>query len=104
MFEIVLYPLPGNIYCGDRSRSYWEEIKPLRNVVILDLSKVFAGPFCSQQLSDLGAKVIKVEPIDTGDDTRTWEPKRECYDTEQNVRRDVRHLCLSDDRSFWWSS
>jgi formyl-CoA transferase len=52
-------------------------VKPLRNVTILDLSKVFAGPFCSQQLSDLGAKVIKVEPVATGDDTRTWEPKRE---------------------------
>ena len=54
-----------------------KKLKPLRNVVILDLSKVFAGPFCSQQLSDLGAKVIKIEPIDTGDDTRTWEPKRD---------------------------
>ena len=52
-------------------------MKPLRNVTIIDLSKVFAGPFCSQQLSDLGARVIKVEPVVTGDDTRAWEPKRD---------------------------
>lgn len=51
-------------------------MKPLRNITIIDLSKVFAGPFCSQQLSDLGARVIKVEPIVTGDDTRAWEPKK----------------------------
>lgn len=52
-------------------------MKPLRNTTIIDLSKVFAGPFCTQQLSDLGAKVIKVEAINTGDDTRSWAPQKD---------------------------
>jgi formyl-CoA transferase len=51
-------------------------MKPLRNVTILDLSKVFAGPLCGQYLGDLGAEVIKVEPVQDGDDTRGWAPQK----------------------------
>lgn len=52
-------------------------MKPLRNITVVDLSKVLAGPLCGQYLGDLGAEVIKVEPVDGGDDTRGWLPQRE---------------------------
>jgi formyl-CoA transferase len=47
---------------------------PLSHLTILDLSRVLAGPWCTQLLADLGATVIKIERPDTGDDTRAWGP------------------------------
>ena len=46
---------------------------PLDGLLVADLSRVLAGPYCSMLLADLGATVIKVESPD-GDDTRTWSP------------------------------
>lgn len=46
----------------------------LNDVRVLDLSRVLAGPWCTQNLADLGAEVIKVERPKTGDDTRSWGP------------------------------
>ena len=47
---------------------------PLSGLHILDLSRILAGPTCTQLLGDYGADVIKVEKPGTGDDTRSWGP------------------------------
>jgi crotonobetainyl-CoA:carnitine CoA-transferase CaiB-like acyl-CoA transferase len=46
----------------------------LKDIRILDLTRVLAGPFCTQLLADYGADVIKVEKPGNGDDTRAWGP------------------------------
>jgi crotonobetainyl-CoA:carnitine CoA-transferase CaiB-like acyl-CoA transferase len=48
--------------------------EPLMGVRILDLSRILAGPSCTQLLGDLGADVIKIEKPGNGDDTRAWGP------------------------------
>src|SRR5579872_2581426 len=47
---------------------------PLKDLKVLDLSRVLAGPVCTQLLADLGADVVKVERPGLGDDTRHWGP------------------------------
>ena len=47
---------------------------PLSHLTVLDLSRVLAGPWCTQLLADMGAEVIKIEKPGTGDDTRSWGP------------------------------
>ncbi len=52
-----------------------ESSGPLAGVNVLDLSRILAGPSCTQLLGDLGASVLKIEnPATKGDDTRTWGP------------------------------
>ena len=47
---------------------------PLKNLLVLDLTRVLVGPYCTMILSDLGARVIKVEAPDVGDDSRKFGP------------------------------
>ncbi|MDD2717585.1 MAG: CaiB/BaiF CoA-transferase family protein [Candidatus Wallbacteria bacterium] len=49
-------------------------MKPLENILVLDLTRVLAGPYCTMLLSDLGARVIKVEQPGCGDDSRHFGP------------------------------
>lgn len=49
-------------------------IGALSHIRVLDLSRILAGPWCTQNLADLGAEVIKVERPRSGDDTRSWGP------------------------------
>lgn len=48
--------------------------KSLQSLRVLDLSRVLAGPYCTQMLGDLGAEIIKIEKPGAGDDTRLWGP------------------------------
>ncbi len=47
---------------------------PLKGLRVVDLSRILAGPWCTQLLGDLGAEVIKIEHPERGDDTRQWGP------------------------------
>src|SRR5450759_4845502 len=47
---------------------------PLDGVTVLDLTRVLSGPYCTMLLSDMGARVIKIEQPGKGDDTRMWGP------------------------------
>lgn len=55
----------------------------LNGIKVLDLSRVLAGPWITQTMADLGARVIKVERPEVGDDTRTWGPP--FFETDQGA-------------------
>ncbi|KAJ5522716.1 hypothetical protein N7513_013289 [Penicillium frequentans] len=59
---------------------------PLHGIKILDLTRVLAGPFCTQILADYGADVLKVENPRGGDDTRLWrtEAEKKIWKSDQN--------------------
>ena len=52
---------------------------PLKNLLVLDLTRVLVGPYCTMMFSDLGARVIKVEAPEVGDDSRNFGPFIEDY-------------------------
>ena len=73
---------------------------PLNGVTVLDLTRILAGPFCTMQLYDLGARVIKVEPPGGGDDSRLVGPficGRSAYFTSLNRGKESIALDLKED-------
>ncbi len=74
---------------------------PLEGLLVVDLSRVLAGPFATMLLADLGARVIKVEKRGTGDDSRTYGPfvdGRSLYFARVNRGKESVALDLKDER------
>jgi CoA:oxalate CoA-transferase len=72
---------------------------PLEGLLVVDFSRVLAGPFATMMLADLGARVIKVEKPDTGDDSRTYGPfvgDRSLYFARVNRGKESISLDLGD--------
>lgn len=77
-------------------------MQPLDDLLVIDLTRALAGPFCTVMLSDLGARVIKVETPEGGDDTRGWGPpfigKESAYFLGVNRNKESLTLNLKDPR------
>jgi CoA:oxalate CoA-transferase len=74
---------------------------PLSGVLVLDLTRVLAGPFCTMMLAELGARVIKVENPDGGDDARHFDPffgKQSAYFLSLNRGKESIALNLKDSK------
>jgi crotonobetainyl-CoA:carnitine CoA-transferase CaiB-like acyl-CoA transferase len=75
------------------------ETGPLDGITVLDASRVLVGPFCTMQLGDLGADVIKVERPEGGDQTRGWYPPTYNESEESayyvSINRNKRSLTLN---------
>mgnify|MGYP003485832862 FL=1 len=65
---------------------------PLQRLVVLDLSRILAGPWATQVLADFGAEVIKVEHPRGGDDTRQWGPPYLADATGQSTSESAYYL------------
>lgn len=77
-------------------------MQPLDDLTVVDLTRALAGPFCTLMLGDLGARIIKVETPDGGDDTRGWGPPfigaESAYFLTINRNKESLTLNLKDER------
>lgn len=80
------------------TRRYFSHDAPLRDVRILDLTRIVAGPYCTMILGDLGADVIKIERPGTGDEARKWGPPYIANTTETcyfaSLNRNKKSVCV----------
>jgi len=68
---------------------------PLGGVRVLDLSRILAGPTCTQLLGDLGADIIKIERPGVGDDTRKWGPPYVTGKDGKDTKESAYYLCAN---------
>jgi itaconate CoA-transferase len=58
-----------------RAHSDFSSMRPLDDITVIALEQAVAGPFCTRQLADLGARVIKIERPGTGDFARSYDER-----------------------------
>jgi crotonobetainyl-CoA:carnitine CoA-transferase CaiB-like acyl-CoA transferase len=73
-----------------------QPVGPLSDIVVADFTRVLAGPLATMTLADLGARVIKVERPDRGDETRAWGPPYSATGSTyfESVNRNKESVCL----------
>ena len=73
----------------------------LEDLIVLDLTRVLAGPYCTMMLADMGAQVIKIELPEVGDDTRSYPPfRKNCMGLQEslyfaNINRNKKGVTLN---------
>ena len=72
------------------------KVYPLTGIRVLDLTRILAGPLCTQYLGDLGAEIIKIENPKGGDDTRAWGPPFSGTESAYylGINRNKKSICL----------
>jgi len=68
-------PSEGNTYIAQENTMKTAAVKPLDHITVVSLEHAIAAPFCTRQLADLGARVIKVERPDVGDFARNYDQR-----------------------------